>query len=149
MFIGADKSLPLTSMKAEAELQEIANDQGLLSRRVGRVQTMFEARQQAVGDSQTADNPADGTDRDTDLGMVANTLSGRLGVAAGDVGRKVASAATGNNEGTRNQIAKVTLSQKPGDQFKVMAMQSIVNSSRRRVADARRRSNWNWQATNQ
>lgn len=120
---GANAARNLQSPKFDAEMGAIANDPEMLRRRIGRENTMFETRRQATGGSQTADNLADNQDVAGDVGMLASILRGQWGQAATGVTQKALTGATGQNEATRQMIARALLSNDPEEALKPVVRQ--------------------------
>lgn len=102
---GVNKARPLTSQKSAEELAAMARDPDLLSRAIGRENTMFQTRNMALGGSQTADNLMDiaGTNA---LARIPTTVMGVLDAGLGAVN----SLARGQNAATREAIVRALLS---------------------------------------
>lgn len=102
---GVNKARPLTSQKSAEELAAMARDPALLSRAIGRENTMFQTRNMALGGSQTADNLMDiaGTNA---LARIPTTAMGVLDAGLGAVN----SLARGQNAATREAIVRALLS---------------------------------------
>lgn len=102
---GANKARPLTSQKSAEELAAMARDPDLLSRAIGRENTMFQTRNMALGGSQTADNLMDiaGTNA---LARIPTTVMGVLDAGLGAVN----SLARGQNAATREAVVRALLS---------------------------------------
>ena len=102
---GVNKARPLTSQKSADELAAMARDPALLTRAIGRENTMFQTRNMALGGSQTADNLMDiaGTNA---LARIPTTAMGVLDAGLGAVN----SLARGQNAATREAIVRALLS---------------------------------------
>ncbi|SLN74731.1 hypothetical protein ROJ8625_04089 [Roseivivax jejudonensis] len=101
------------STKRQQEAGAIASNPGLLGRRVGRENTMYDTYQRALGGSRTADNLED----IKDVGPLANVGRAlrdagnlQMGSAAMNLGAAVGPAVTGMNEPTRQLIARALMS---------------------------------------
>lgn len=124
---GVNVARGLESPKVGTELSAIAVNPDMLRRQIGRENTMFETRRQAIGGSQTADNLADQEDvMNIDTGVLANLLTGRWGAAGGQAAQIATNAARGTNEQTRTAIAKILLSRDPEK-----ALASVVQRAQR------------------
>lgn len=107
---GVNKARPLLSDKATTELGAMVDDPGLLTRRLGREDTMFRTTQAATGGSMTADNLADAAEMEAfNYGPLANLLTGNWKTAASQVGPAVLNTMQGRNTATRDLIAKMLL----------------------------------------
>lgn len=108
---GVNKARPLMSDGSRAELGAMAKDpEGLLSF-LQRENDMFATTNRATGGSMTADNLADAAEMQAfDTAPLLNLLSGNWKVAAQQLGATAANAATGRNTATRQEIAKLLMS---------------------------------------
>lgn len=107
---GVNKARPLLSDKATTELGAMVDDPGLLTRRLGREDTMFRTTQAATGGSMTADNLADAAEMEAfNYGPLANLLTGNWKTAASQMGPAVLNTMQGRNTATRDLIAKMLL----------------------------------------
>lgn len=129
-------ALPLTSGRQQAVLGEIAENPEMLARRIDRENTMAGTRNEATGGSRTAELLADQDMVDgADIGIISSLTSGNYGAAAGQILGRTLNAARGNNEGTREALARILLS---GDTEALSnALQGAQRqSSRRGVVEA-------------
>ncbi|MEP5761151.1 MAG: hypothetical protein ABJ327_17915 [Litoreibacter sp.] len=134
---GANKARPLTSTKSQEELGAMANNPQLLQRQIGRENTMFETRAQAIGGSRTADNLADMDDvNGSNVGIFTNLMSGRYGAAAVNAGQRAGSMATGQNEATRALLARALMSKDGPKALAGPIRQSQKDVSQRRMVEA-------------
>lgn len=107
---GVNKARPLLSDKATTELGAMVDDPGLLTRRLGREDTMFRTTQAATGGSMTADNLADAAEMEAfNYGPLANLLTGNWKTAASQMGPAVLNTMQGRNTATRDLIARMLL----------------------------------------
>lgn len=107
---GVNKARPLLSDKATTELGAMVDDPGLLTRRLGREDTMFRTTQAATGGSMTADNLADAAEMEAfNYGPLANLLTGNWKTAAAQAGPAILNTMQGRNTATRDLIAKMLL----------------------------------------
>lgn len=113
---GANKAQPLINDAFQAEAGAMAPGNPLMQRQIGREQTMFETRQQALGGSRTADNLADASAMAVDphlVGAIGHVLSGNIGGAVRSVGSLLANGWTGNTPQVRQQVAQILLQRAP------------------------------------
>ncbi len=124
----ANKAKPLTSPKRAAEAQAVANDPELLARRLNREGTMWGTQNRALGGSRTADNLADmeGAERLAagTGGILRSAANFQLGDAISNAAAVVAPRLTGQNEATRNLIAKALMSSDIGILAKALKRQA-------------------------
>lgn len=114
---GVNKVRPLTSDKASQELQALSLHQGPtqpgqldpLSKRLAWEQRMFETRNQALGNSKTAENLADSDAMSVDPNLVKSIVTGDWGGALKHALRSGSNALTGNTAAVREQIGKILL----------------------------------------
>jgi hypothetical protein len=106
---GVNKARPLINDAFQAESQAIAPGADLMNRRIGREQTMFTTRNQALGGSRTADNLADhealGINPTTVMHVATMNWSGALGSLLHAGVRGV----TGNTPAVRKAVADILL----------------------------------------
>lgn len=134
---GVNKARPLLSDKSAAELGAMANDPGMLARRIGRENTMFETTNAALGGSRTADNLQDIADVSGLSGsMLINLLTGNWKAAATQAGDKAISAATGRSDATRELIAKMLLSGDVQGALAPALSAAKTTAERSRIAEA-------------
>jgi hypothetical protein len=113
---GANKARPLLNDAFRTEAGAMAPGNPLMQRRLGREQTMFETRNQALGGSRTMDNQNDHAAMAIDphlVGAVGHILHGNIGGAAASVGRLMANGWTGNTPQVRQQVARILLQRAP------------------------------------
>lgn len=108
---GVNKARPLMSDGSRAELGTMARDpEGLLSF-LQRENDMFATTNRATGGSMTADNLADAAEMQAfDTAPLINLLTGNWKAATQQLGATAANAATGRNTATRQEIAKLLMS---------------------------------------
>lgn len=107
---GVNKARPLLADKATTDLGAMVDDPALLSRRLGREDTMFRTTQAATGGSMTADNLADAAEMEAfNYGPLANLLTGNWKTAASQIGPAILNTMQGRNTATRDLIAKMLL----------------------------------------
>lgn len=134
---GVNVARPFTSPKVSAEMDAFALEPELFNRKIGRENTMFETRRQAIGGSQTADNMADNQDvGDIDVGMITNILAGRWGAAGGQAMQRVANATQGTNEDTRAAIARILLSNDPQTALAPVLRRSMQDQTQQAILSA-------------
>src|SRR5664279_2291545 len=80
-----------------------------MQRRIGREQTMFETRNNALGGSKTADNLADGDALGIDPSVVGHIISGNWGGAVKSLIHAGSRAVTGNTPQVRQAVANILL----------------------------------------
>jgi DNA-binding phage protein len=138
---GVNKARPLLNNKTKAELDILANDPALLSRRIGRENTMFETNVAALGGSKTADNLADIADTTAlSSSVIGNVISGRWGAAAGQLADRLMAGATGSNPATREIIARALLSRDPAAALAPLARRREIAEPVRQAIEAMVRS---------
>lgn len=102
----------------------LANDPDLFLRRIGREDVMAQTRNRALSGSTTAENLAEqGAAAAEDLSIMGNLFSGRPVAAAGQLAGRTVATAQGQNEATREIIARALLSRDPGDLQRLLATQ--------------------------
>lgn len=104
------------SSKRMAEIEALARDPRLMQDRVARENTMYETFQRALGGSRTADNLQDVAD----LGIMADAARAGRDVATGNIGGAIQNLGqiagrrlSGQNEGTREIMARILMSRNP------------------------------------
>lgn len=134
---GTNKARPFTSTKSAAEREVMALDPALLGRRLDRENVMHETFTQALGGSRTADNIADAAESaGYDASAIVNLLSGNFGTGARQLLTSVAQAAKGQNEETRQIIARALMSRDPTTVINKALGQSKSDATRRALIDA-------------
>lgn len=106
---GANKARPLLNSAFQDEAAAMAPGNPLMQRRIGREQTMFETRNQALGGSRTADNLADADAMGIDPTMVGHLLAGNYGAAVKSIIHAGSRAVTGNTPAVREAVANILL----------------------------------------
>ena len=106
---GVNKARPLINDAFQAESNAMAPGAGLMQRRIGRENTMFETRNAAMGGSKTADNLADQGALSVDPTLVGNILSGNWMGAARSILQSGSNALTGNTPQVRQELANILL----------------------------------------
>lgn len=127
---GVNKARPLINDAFRAESNVMAPGAPLMQRRLGRENTMFETRQQALGGSRTADNLNDHAAMAIDphlVGAVGSLLHGNIGGAVHAVGRLMANGWTGNTPQVRAEVARILLQRAP--QMAPGALQQMVDQT--------------------
>jgi hypothetical protein len=129
---GANKARPLTSDSFHDEAAVIAPQNGMMQRRLGRENTMFETRRQATGNSKTAENLADDAAMAASpefIGFVGHVLSGNIPAAARAVFHAGSNVWTGNTPAVRQAVADILL-QRGGnmrpDTLRVLVDQTVA-----------------------
>lgn len=141
---GVDKSRALMDDGTSDELAAMARDPELMAHRIGRESTMFDTRQRALGGSQTADNLSDIEDANAIGGSLASVLAQganfQFGNAVQTLGRLIGPAMKGDNEATRELIAKALLSRDPQAALAPALRQAMRSEGQQRVIEALTRS---------
>jgi hypothetical protein len=106
---GVNKARPLLNDAFQAEADAMAPGNPLMQRRIGREQTMFETRSQALGGSRTADNLADADALGIDPSVVGHIISGNWGGAVRAAIHAGSRAMTGNTPAVRAAVANILL----------------------------------------
>jgi hypothetical protein len=106
---GVNKARPLLNDAFAAEAEAMAPGNALMQRRLGREQTMFETRGQALGGSKTADNLADADAAGIDPSLVGHILSHNWSGAARSVISAGSNIYSGNTPAVRAAIAEILL----------------------------------------
>ncbi len=110
---GVNKARPLLNNAFQDEAAAMAPGNPLMQRRIGREQTMFETRNQALGGSKTADNLADHDAMGIDPTMVGHILAGNYGGAVRSIIHAGSRAVTGNTPAVREAVANILLQHGP------------------------------------
>lgn len=106
---GVNKARPLLNDAFQAESQAIAPGADLMNRRIGREQTMFETRNQALGGSRTADNLADHEALGVNPTTVMHVATGNWSGAIGSLLHAGVRGVTGNTPAVRKAVADILL----------------------------------------
>lgn len=145
---GANKARPLLNDAFQTEAGAMAPGNPLMQRRIGREQTMFETRAQALGGSRTADNFADADALGIDPSVVGHVISGNWGGAVKSLISAGSRTLTGNTPQVRQAVANILLrngANLTGTQLdqmvgqtvaKIQAVQALARNSTRAVAGA-------------
>jgi hypothetical protein len=115
--VGSNKVQPLTSQKAQQELDALSLHQGPtqpgqaapMQQRLNREQTMFETRAQALGNSKTAENLADDAAMAVDPHLIGNIVTGNWHGALRNVLSAGHTAMTGNTPAVRAAVGRMLL----------------------------------------
>ena len=98
---------------------------------------MFETRNKALGGSRTADNLSDVEDmKGFDGNLLMNLLTGRWGQATAQGAQVIGRTASGQNEATRELIARALLSRDPQAALGPALQQALTSDQRQRVLEA-------------
>lgn len=106
---GVNKARPFINDAFQAESQAIAPGADLMNRRIGREQTMFTTRNQALGGSRTADNLADHEALGVDPTTVMHVATGNWSGAIGSMLHAGVRGVTGNTPAVRKAVADILL----------------------------------------
>lgn len=106
---GVNKARPLLNDAFQAEANAMAPGNALMQRRIGREQRMFETRNQALGNSKTAENLADADAMGIDPSVVGHVLSGNYGAAAKSLIAAGSNVVTGNTPAVRQAVGNLLL----------------------------------------
>ena len=135
----ANRAAPLRSTKRVNEADAMTLDPALYRDRLGRENTMWETQNRALGGSRTADNMADQEAMSQLAGGAMDAAKSAANLQFGDTVAKIGSMlgpiAKGQNDATRQLIAKALMS---GDSS-VLApalRQSATSESKRRMIEA-------------
>lgn len=132
---GVNKARPFTSDAFRDEAAVIAPRNDMMQRRIGRENTMFETRNQALGGSRTADNLADagamGVEPKVIVGVVRSVLTGNIGHAVRDVLSAGQNILSGNTAEVRRHVAEILLQRAPN--MNAHALQSMVDQTINRI----------------
>lgn len=132
-----NRARPFTSEKARQEMGSLALDPDRLGRRIDRENVMFDTYRQALGGSQTADNLADAAESSGyDASAIVNLLTGNFGTGARQLLQAAGHAIRGQNEETRQIIARALLSRDPGSVLAQAAQQTRSDATRKAIVDA-------------
>lgn len=132
-----NRARPFTSAKSQQEFGAMALDPGRIGRRMDRENVMFETTRQALGGSQTADNLADAAESaGYDASAIVNLLTGNFGTGARQVLQAVGQAAKGQNEETRQIIARALMSREPAQVLAQAAERTNSDATRRAIIEA-------------
>jgi hypothetical protein len=109
--MGVNKAREFTSDAARAELPAFAvpGRADPMIRGLGRENTMFETRAQALGGSRTADNLSDNAAMGVSPEIISNLLSGNVLTAAKNAAVRSADTLSGNTAKVREELARYLL----------------------------------------
>jgi hypothetical protein len=122
---GVNKARPLINDAFQAESQAIAPGADLMNRRIGREQTMFTTRNQALGGSRTADNLANHEALGVNPTTVMHVATGNWGGAIGSMLHAGVRGVTGNTPAVRKAVADILLQN--GATLNAAALNAMVN----------------------
>lgn len=106
---GVNKARPLINDAFQDEAAVMAPGNDLMQRRIGREQTMFTTRNQALGGSRTADNLADHEALGVNPTTVMHVATGHWTAAIGSMLHAGVRGATGNTPAVRKAVADILL----------------------------------------
>jgi hypothetical protein len=106
---GVNKARPFMNDAFAAEAEAMAPGNTLMQRRLTREQRMFETRQQALGNSKTAENLADADAMGIDPTLVGQVISGNWSGAARSVLSAGSNIVSGNTPAVRAAVAEILL----------------------------------------
>jgi hypothetical protein len=129
---GVNKARPLLNDAFQQEGAVMAPGNPLMQRRLGREQTMFETRAQAMGGSKTADNINDHAAMAVDPHIVGQILTGNWHGALRSALHAGSSVMTGNTPAVRQEVANILLQRAP--QMNPRALEQMVNQTIERLA---------------
>ena len=133
---GANKARPLLNDAFASEAEAMAPGNALMQRRLGREQRMFETRNQAMGNSKTAENLADEAAMAVDPTLVGQVLSGNWSGAARSVIAAGQNALTGNTPAVRAAVAEILLQR--GTNLTPARLDQMVGETIRRIQNVQR-----------
>lgn len=107
---GVNKARPFTSDAFRTEAAAMAPGNAQMARRLDREVTMFATRNQAIGNSKTAENLADMDAMRVDPTIIANLLSGDFGGAARNALARAGHTLSGYTPAVREELARILLS---------------------------------------
>jgi hypothetical protein len=133
--VGVNKARDFTSDAAQAELPVIAapgQGQRLMDR-LGRENTMFETRAQAMGGSRTADNLADDAAAAVNPEILSNIASGNYGTAARNLLVRSGDSLGGLTPKVREELARLLLATGKDPGLTAMVANAINADAQRRA----------------
>jgi hypothetical protein len=133
---GANKARPLLNDAFSAEANAMAPGNPLMQRRLGREQTMFETRNQALGNSKTAENLADADAMGALPALVGQVISGNMAGAARSVIAAGSNIVSGNTPAVRAAVAEILLQR--GANVTPAALDRMVGDTIRKIQDVQR-----------
>lgn len=136
----ANKAKILQSPKREAEAGAMALNPEKYQRRLGRENDMWEVQNRALGGSRTADNQQDiqGAKSAASglMGAGRSALNFQFGDTAAQVGGVLGPMARGQNDATRQLIARALMSDDPVKALAPALRQDMGSQSKRRLIEA-------------
>jgi len=136
----ANNARPLRSPKRVQETEGMAMNAELFRRRIERENTMWETQNRALGGSRTADNIADQGEIAKNAAGVAGAARSAANIQIGDAVSQIAAVlgpvARGENEATRQLIARALMSKNPQEALEPILRQYNANLMQRRLAEA-------------
>lgn len=135
---GVNAARKFTSMKARQELPELSlyqgpmrpGEQNEIFNRLGRENTMFETRRQAIGGSQTADNLADQAENQIDPRVFGLLARGDFLGAGGQFLRGAGNVMGGNTPSVRKELADILLTTGENDSGRGLLRQMVLDRFR-------------------
>lgn len=124
---GVNKARPFINDAFQAESQAMAPGADLMTRRIGREQTMFETRNQALGGSRTADNLADHEALGVNPSVIGHIVTGNWTAAAGSMLHAGVRGVTGNTPAVRKAVADILL--QAGTTLNPAALNALVTKT--------------------
>lgn len=128
---GVNKARPLLNDAFQQEAAAMAPGNPLMQRRIGREQTMFETRNQALGGSRTADNLNDHAAMGVDPHLVGQIVTGNWHGALRSALSAGHSALTGNTPEVRREVANILLQN--GGNISAPRLRDMVNNTVARI----------------
>jgi hypothetical protein len=136
----SNRAKPLQSFKRETEADAIAIDPALYRDRLSRENDMWNTQNRALGGSRTADNEADKSAMESlaggTLGAVRSAANVQFGDAVAKIAGMVAPLAKGQNDATRQLIARALMSKDPVTALAPVIKQQSKSEAQRRVIEA-------------
>jgi hypothetical protein len=131
--MGVNKARPLMNDAFSMESAAIApqRTQPQMMRRIGREDTMFKTRFEAMGGSKTYDNFQDGDAMGADMSLIANVVQGNWGGALRSAVNSMSNGWTGNTAGVREEVARVLMQN--GQNVNPVVMQQMLDDVVRRI----------------
>ncbi len=133
---GVNKARPFMNDAFAAEAEAMVPGNALMQRRLGREQTMFETRNQALGNSKTAENLADADAMGVTPSLVGQVLSGNWSGAARSVISAGSNIVTGNTPAVRAAVADILLQR--GANVTPAALDRMVGETIRKIQSVQR-----------
>lgn len=133
---GVNKARPFMNDAFAAEANAMAPGNALMQRRLGREQTMFATRNQALGGSKTADHLADADAMGALPSLVGQVLSGNWSGAARSVISAGSNVVTGNTPAVRAAVSDILLQR--GANVTPAALDRMVGETIRKIQTVQR-----------